>query len=77
MEKVNQVEGGYIMRKYEAPMLSEGCGDMGRVPPAVLLTSAAAGLVAGVSAAFVATGIKKLFGDIVEVRIPALEPCIS
>ncbi len=65
------------MKKYEAPLLSEGRGDMGRVPPAVLLTSAAAGLVAGISAGFVAAGVKKLFGDIVEVRIPALEPCIS
>ena len=65
------------MKKYEAPSLSGGHDDMGRVPPAVVLTSAAAGLLAGVVAGIAVTGVKKLFGDIVQVNLPALEPCID
>ena len=62
------------MKKYEAPLMSGGREEPGRVPPAGVVTSAAVGFTAGIVAGLG----KKLFGDIVQVDgIPALEPCIS
>ena len=64
------------MKKYNAPAVIAALNDMGRVPPAMLLTAAAKGLAMGVAAGL---GLAKLFGSdkkIVEWRLPALEPCL-
>ena len=77
MEKIAHAEGGFIVKEYISPAISGGNDSIGRVPPAVLFTAAAAGLLAGVTAGFVVSGVKKVFGDIVATDIPALEPCID
>ena len=65
------------MKEYKAPALSCGNKDEGFAAPALLVAGLAKGLAAGVAAGAAAFGAKKAFGNIVEMNIPALEPCIS
>ena len=65
------------MKEYKAPMLSSWNNDTGFAAPALLVAGLAKGLAAGVAAGAAAFGAKKAFGNIVEMNIPALEPCVN
>lgn len=64
------------MKKYSTPILSGVYG--GRFPaPAALVAGLAKGATVGVAALLGVSSVKKVFGNIVEVQIPALEPCLE
>lgn len=66
------------MKKYNAPLLTQ-INSGGFVVPAApaLVAGLAKGATVGVAAMLGVIGAKKAFGDIVQVDMPALEPCIN
>ena len=66
------------MKKYSKPMILGSSGGFSPAPAAAALVAGLAkGATVGVAAMLGVMGAKKVLGDIVEVKIPALEPCFE